>query len=385
MKIALIKRQCSLKIGGSERYCVMLARHLMRQGHAVTVIGEKMDADLLAEIPFIPVPISRWTSSTKNKSFAINAGIAAKKGGFDIVYGLGRAFGVDAVRVTERLQAHWINVYYEEGWSRWLQHQNPRHRTLINLEREIYQAESTRRIVTQSTLDRRLLQQYYQIDPAKIRTIPNGIDTNTFHRGVMSQREAVRHELNVPPEASLLIFASMDFEGKGLRTLIEGLTDTRLKSCYLLVLGTGPIAKFKQLATQLGVESRIIFAGRRSGIQNYYGAGDMFVLPTEYEPFPNVNLEAMACGLPVITTRTSGSIDFITAGETGFFLSHRKARDEFVLIVDQYLQENEVARRNMQERCLATAAQFTIERNVASTIQVFEEVISDRYRLRKVG
>jgi len=133
MKIALIKRRCSLRAGGSERYCVNLARQLSKFGHEVTVIGETIDHELANEVDFVPVAVNHLTSWTKNRSFAENSGIAAKRGNFDFVYGLGRAYGVDAVRVTERLQSHWINVYYDNGIVRRLQGINPRHRTLIAL------------------------------------------------------------------------------------------------------------------------------------------------------------------------------------------------------------------------------------------------------------
>jgi UDP-glucose:(heptosyl)LPS alpha-1,3-glucosyltransferase len=187
----------------------------------------------------------------------------------------------------------------------------------------------------------------------------------------------------------------MDFDGKGLRTIIAALADPKLRTCELLVLGTGPIARFKGIAESLGVNSRIHFLGRRNQIERYYGAGDLFVLPTEYEPFPNVNLEAMACGLPVITTRNSGSIDFLEEGQTGYFLSSRQAKEEFVKIVDQFLRLPENVRQSMSSDCARQAATFTIERNVDSSLSVFNEVLSaspssekvshDHHRLRYVG
>ncbi len=112
MRIALVKRRYSLKVGGAERYCVNLARRLTAFGHDVTFIGESIDPELSREVSFVPVTVNRLTSWTKNRSFAENTGRAAREGRFDVVYGLGRAFGLDAVRITDRLQSHWVNVYY---------------------------------------------------------------------------------------------------------------------------------------------------------------------------------------------------------------------------------------------------------------------------------
>src|ERR1700722_15586697 len=188
MRIALVKRRYSLKVGGAERYCVNLARRLTAFGHDVTFIGESIDPELSREVSFVPVTINRLTSWTKNRSFAENTGQAARNGHFDVVYGLGRAFGLDAVRITDRLQSHWLNVYYRNPAYRTLQRCNPRHRTLIGLERTIFHSSNVRRIVTQSRLDRQLVLEYYRIPEEKIRTIYNGVDTSVFHPGVRADR-----------------------------------------------------------------------------------------------------------------------------------------------------------------------------------------------------
>src|SRR5690606_12705146 len=111
------------------------------------------------------------------------------------------------------------------------------------------------------------------------------------------------------------------FEGKGLRSILKALAETRHRDCRLIVLGTGPVRRFEHIAAERGVASRVIFAGRRSDIARFYGAGDLFLLPTAYEPFPNVVLEAMATGLPVMTTTTSGGADILRVGKNGYLIS----------------------------------------------------------------
>ena len=253
MKIALVKRRYSLRHGGSERYCVNLARRLMAVGHEVTVIGERVEDELRGEVDFRPVSVNRLTSWTSNRSFAENCGRAARDGKFDIVYGLGRSFGVDAVRVTERLQSHWVNGYYRHPANRWLQRANPRHRTLIDLERTIYRSAAVRRIVTQSSLDRHLLSRYYGVPDEKICTIYNGVNTSVFHPGVRRGAAQVRDALGILPGVPLLVFASMDFEGKGLRSIFAAMARSRYSSSRLLVLGTGPVSRFRRLAREAGL------------------------------------------------------------------------------------------------------------------------------------
>lgn len=381
MKIALVKRRYSLRHGGSERYCVNLSRGLTARGHDVTVIGESIDDELTGEVDFRPVKVNRLTSWTRNRSFAENCGREAKTGGFDVVYGLGRSLGLDAVRVTERLQSHWLNVYYRNPLNRRLQGLNPRHRTLIGLERTIYRSPEVRRIVTQSRLDHRLVVEYYGVPEDKVRTVYNGVDHAAFHPGLREHRDEIRGRHNIGADDPLLIFASMDFEGKGLRTILESIRDSRHRGARLLVLGTGPVKRFTRTARDLGVASRVEFAGRRNDIAKYYGAGDLFLLPTAYEPFPNVNLEAMACGLPALTTTTAGGADVIEHGENGWLVSGVDARDEITACIDAHLSLSADAGARMSRRCLETAGRMTVEENVRGTLDVFEEVLREKFRV----
>lgn len=381
MKIALVKKRYSLRHGGSERYCVNLSRRLQQSGHDVTIIGETIDDELKDDIDFIPIATSNWSSWSRNQSFAEGCQSAVKQNRFDIVYGIGRSYGLDAVRVTERLQSHWLNVHYRNPVRRSLEQMNPRHRTLINLERDIYQSKSVFCVVTQSQLDRQLVQKYYNIPEEKIRTIYNGVDTNQFHPGVREQASDVYSELNLDPENPLLVFASMDFEGKGLRYLLEGLSRIDNKEAHLLVLGSGPTSKFQKIANAHNVGKRVTFAGRRNDIQRYYGAGDLFLLPTAYEPFPNVNLEAMACGLPVMTTKTSGGADIIREGQNGYLIPDVQSVDEIVECLNQHLSLSTQQTAAMQACCWETAQQLTIDKNTQQTLQMFEEVLLEKFRV----
>ena len=378
MKVALVKKRYSLRQGGSERYCVNLARRLIERGHEVTVIGEQMDDELAGEVGFRKVPVNRLTSWTHNRSFAENAGRIADAGRFDLVYGLGRSFGLDAVRVTERLQSHWLNVNYRGPANRWLQRLNPRHRTLIDLERTIYCSDKTRRVVTQSRLDRQLVQKYYQIPEEKIRTIHNGVDITAFHPGLRTQAAALREEFGLSAEEPLLVFASMDFEGKGLRSILKAVKQTHHQACRLIVLGTGPERRFRRIAEDLNVGNRVIFAGRRNDIARFYGAGDLFLLPTAYEPFPNVVLEAMACGLPVMTTTSSGGADILEAGKNGYLISDVRAVGEMADCLNDYFDLPASARQAMSAHCWNTAQGMTIEKNIEQTLEVFEEVLHEK-------
>jgi UDP-glucose:(heptosyl)LPS alpha-1,3-glucosyltransferase len=382
MRIALVKRRYSLKVGGAERYCVNLSRRLTAFGHDVTFIGESIDPELSREVSFVPVTINRLTSWTKNRSFAENTGRAAREGHFDVVYGLGRAFGLDAVRITDRLQSHWLNVYYRNPAYRTLQRCNPRHRTLIGLERTIFHSSNVRRIVTQSRLDRQLVVDYYGIPEEKIRTIYNGVDTSVFHPGVRADRLALREELGVEPNRPLLVFASMDFRGKGLKSLLRAFQIARIaRVARLAVVGKGSIHLFRRMAESLGVGKSVLFVGHRTDIHRFYGAADLSLMPTTYEPFPNVNLESLACGTPALTTTTAGGADLIEDGKTGYLISNVHAIGEIADRLDSHFSLSSAERARMSDCCWEKARHMTVERNAQHTVELFEEVLREKSRV----
>lgn len=378
MHIALVRRCYSLKKAGAERYCVNLSRQLQKLGHRVTIIGETIDPELRDQIEFIPVQVNHFASWTKNQSFADNVQAVVRQHQFDVVHGLSRTPAVDTFRVTDPLQAHWVNVFYRNPVARFLQGLNPRHRTIFNIERSVFQSPKVRRYITQSKLDSRLLMEYYGVPEEKITRVRNGVDTTQFHLGMRDQGPAVRDEWGIELGQPLLVFASMDFRRKGLGPLLQAVAISRTRDLRLLILGDGDQRTYGRLARHLGIERNVIFAGRQSSMPRFYGAGDLFVLPTIYEPFPNVNLEAMACGTPVVTSATAGGADIIQPGQNGYLLSRHDAVSELAWHIDRHLDLSQGERQVMAEHCWRTAQGMTVEQNARNTIRVFEEVIREK-------
>ena len=397
MHIALVRRQCSLKKAGAERYCVNLFRGLQRLGHRVTVIGEGIDDELKKEVEFLPVSVNALTSWTKNRSFAENCEKLVRSRRFDIVHGLSRVTGLDTYRLTDPMQTHWVKVWYRNPVSRWFQQLNPRHRAIFELERKLYRPTGVRRVIVQSKLDARLLVEYFGVDESRIRRIVNGVDTQVFCPQARIERAAVRVDLFrqfaaadcgnklrpmssslTPDDTPLLVFASMDFRRKGLDTLLAALAKVKERETRLLVLGAGDIARYRRLAKFHGVANRVLFAGRQSSMERFYGAADLFVLPTIYEPFPNVNLEAMACGTPVITTASAGGADLIEPGRNGFIIPDAWSVQALAEQIDHYLALPISVKSKMSDACWQIASKLRVEDNARQVVEVFEEVLREK-------
>ena len=386
-----------MKKAGAERYCVNLFRGLQKLGHRVTVIGEAIDDELQDEVEFLPVAVNKLTSWTKNRSFAENCAKLVRLHRFDVVHGLSRVDGLDTFRLTDPMQTHWVKVWYRNPISRWLQHLNPRHRAIFELERRLYQPAGVRRVIVQSKLDAKLLTEYFNVDESRICRIVNGVDTQVFHPGVRIDRAQIRDAVfrqfrglrtvsktssiggtQNTDDSPLIVFASMDFRRKGLDSLLMALALLKNRDTRLLVLGAGDITGYERQAKTLGVANRVLFAGRQSAIQRFYGAGDLFVLPTIYEPFPNVNLEAMACGTPVITTATAGGADIIEHGRNGYVIPDAWSVNLLAEMIDHHLNLSSTAKQTISDHCWRIASQLRVEDNARQMANLFEEVVREK-------
>ena len=174
-----------------------------------------------------------------------------------------------------------------------------------------------RRIVAISERVRQQLKQYYHVPDERIVTIPNGINLARFNPRNAQSRADVRRGFGVPPDVPLVLFVGSQYRLKGLEFAIRALVEMKTKAC-LLVVGNDRTAPFKRLAEQLGVSDRVIFAGARTDLPRIYPAADAFVLPTLYETFALVCLEAMASGLPVLASPVGGIEDYLRDGVNGF-------------------------------------------------------------------
>jgi UDP-glucose:(heptosyl)LPS alpha-1,3-glucosyltransferase len=110
-----------------------------------------------------------------------------------------------------------------------------------------------------------------------------------------------------------MLFVGSGYERKGLPTLLRALAQMRRQDAQLWVVGRDKQeAVMRSLAQTLGVDSRVMFLGGQTDVRPFYGAADLFVLPTRYDPLPNAALEALACGLPLVTTGNCGAAELLS-------------------------------------------------------------------------
>lgn len=322
MRLAFIKKKFSIH-GGAERYLQTLIRHLKKAGHEIHIVANQWTDE--EGITFHKTSILPLGSFLSTLTFNINARFTVHSLRFyDCVISLERTTCQDIYRAGEGCHAEWLKIrsMIEPFYKNLSFKINPLHLALLNLEKELFR--NTSLIIANSRMVKEQIMKHYAIPDERITIIYNGVDLKKFTLENKTRwRNAVRKTLNIPEDSNILLFVGSGFERKGLRILIDAVS--LLKKDYrgnikLLIIGKGDIRKYKTRIETHGIEEDIIFLGPQKDVEKFYAAADLFVLPTLYDPFSNATLEAMASGIPVITTKNNGVAELIEKGGGGLIM-----------------------------------------------------------------
>jgi UDP-glucose:(heptosyl)LPS alpha-1,3-glucosyltransferase len=233
-----------------------------------------------------------------------------------------------------------------------------------------------RRIVAVSERVRSQLREYHNVPDELIVTIPNGINLARFAPLDANARTQARRSLGVANDVPLVLFVGNQYRLKGLEFAIRALAEMKTYAA-LLVVGSDTATPFKRLAEKLDVSHRVIFTGGRSDLPTIYPAADAFVLPTLYETFALVCLEAMASGLPVLASPVGGIEDYLRDGENGFHI--KRDPTDIALKLDRILNDPTLHAR-IRKQGLATAENYAWDKIAKQYLVLFDELIAERAR-----
>ena len=296
---------------------------------------------------------------------------------FDIIHSMERILYQDIYRASDGIIPVHLKQLYANPTTRWLKSIGPRRLALAYLEKKIFLERGCKIIVTNSHLVKSHIIQYYHVHPERIKVIYNGINTDRFCLDVRKEyRNRIRKIHGIREEEILLLFISNDHKRKGLMNLLKAIHQSGKMGIKLMVLGKDTEKPYVQWAEKNILGKKILFLGPKENVQRYYAASDIFVLPTLYDAFANVCLEAMACGLPVITTRNNGASELIQDGEQGFVLKGQGPDELAGRIAALKLP---IDRIRMGEKGAKKAKGFTIEKHVSEVLKLYDRVRRQDY------
>lgn len=295
--------------------------------------------------------------------------------------------------VAERLQQQWphapiVHMFHTLGHMKNLIAQDAGERAPQDrLDGEARVVQIADRLIAATPAEERQLLEYYTADAAKIRVIPPGVDLSRFRP--IDQKEAKR-KVGIPCGNANILFVGRIEPLKGVDTLLRAMSILQerhpeaIQETCLAIVGGDPwrddldteMARLQQLRTDLGIHNLVTFLGAKDQdvLPYYYAAAEMVVMPSHYESFGMVALEAMAMGTPVIASEVGGLAHLVQPGVNGF---HVPSRDPEALAARiLVLLTNKPLRQQLGEQARAHTKQYSWESITARMIEVYQEVAS---------
>lgn len=317
MKIAIIRQRYN-PYGGAERF-VSRALTALSQQRSVTLhlIARKWEP--IKGIHFHACNPFYLGRLARDLGFAFFACKTAQKLNVDLIQSHERLCCCDIYRAGDGVHREWLKQRSRQMnlLTGLLLQANPYHLYLKLAERKMFEADRLRAVICNSQMVKDEILSYFRIAEHKIHVIPNGIDTQTFHPDLKQGRANLREQWNIPIDTPVYLFVGSGYQRKGLKQTLQAFA--LVQQGYLLIVGYDKHEqRYRTLAKQLNLGKRVLFLGSQADVKPFYAISDVLVLPTLYDPFSNAVLEAMACGLPVITSLKSGAAEILTDGVSGF-------------------------------------------------------------------
>jgi UDP-glucose:(heptosyl)LPS alpha-1,3-glucosyltransferase len=394
MRLAINFQNVDPDRGGAETYVVDLCRRLLRAGHSVDLYAERWrDGTLPPELGCVPVPVAGRTKMERIFSFGWNSEELLREADHDCSVGFVNTWHHDVLIPQGGVHGGSLAANakrYPDGVARGLyllgKMANPKFWSYRAIERKQYDLERSSRYVAVSRMVMGHLQQYYQVPKSRIHVIPNAIDAGRLE---VSQPAAVRcrfrNALGLAPGDLVGLFVGHNYWLKGLKPLLHTLAERKrrrpgARAIKLVVCGGRSVGPFRRMTRSLGLDDSVRLVGFYDDVRDAYHGSDFFVSPTYYDPCSLVVFEALACGLPVITTACNGAGELMTDGREGYVVTAPDALGELTAALEHMADDE--ARAAMSVHARALGREQSLDRHVERLVKVFETAASARFKSR---
>ncbi len=367
MKVAIIRRRIHPH-GGVEGYGLRLIRGLKARGLEVGVLAEQYEPE--EGIKFHPVKTGPFTLTPGPVLFNRCCQKILEKEKFDLVHSLERTWPQDIYRAGEGCHAEFIKTLQLK------ERLNPKHLLTLYTEKKTFLFSSY--IMANSERVKREIMAHYGIPEERIVVIYTGVDTDRFNPEKASRlRKDACKKMNLNDDDLNILFVGSGFRRKGLGFLLKALARVLKQSQFkLLVAGKGNFRPYIKLADSLGIGQRIKFLGLVKDIDPLYASVDLLVLPSIYEPFSNACLEAMACGIPVVTTRANGVSEILESGLNNLIIENPYNTEEIAHKIKIFASRD--VRRAVSLKVHELARKFSFSRHMDEVLELYEKTLKQK-------
>lgn len=394
MRVALVIEHFDAARGGAETSTFEMAGLLADAGEDVTVltsgrpgvrtIGESPRAFRVEALAAVG-----WSRARRTRAFLEAAERRVSGGAFDVVHAVTPLRVADVYQPRGGTYLETIRRSVERGPSagrllrRLARGMNFRQRLLLRVERELLARRPPPVVAAVSRYVReQTLEAAPGFPPDRVRVVFNGVEIAPLSaREAAERRAAERGALRLGPDTPLAVLAAHNFRLKGVAELIRALAVSP-KEIVAAIAGRDRAAPYERLARRLGVADRVRFLSPRRNMAALFAVADVLVHPTWYDPCSRVVLEALCCGLPVLTTRFNGAAEAIEEGRTGLVIDRPDNIPALAAALEAAFAPE--IRAEARSRAAAERERLSMRRHVAELMGLYGEVTSGR-RLRVAG
>jgi UDP-glucose:(heptosyl)LPS alpha-1,3-glucosyltransferase len=360
--VILLKSHLSKK-GGAEKYTWRIAHALAQKGKQVTLLS---NGPVFApeEMRVVSFPLSPRFSFRFVENFDRCCSDYVKKNPASLVLGLDRNRFQTHLRASNGVHAAYlVHRRAHDGLFKRLSHRlNPLHQNLLSIERESFEHKALNALIANSEMVKREILSFYDVDPHKIKVVHNGVEwqeSSLAFNAWRHTKQSLLSQFNLPSSAFHFLFIGHNYQRKGLEPLMRGFSLLKDKEVHLSVIGKEKnCAYFHKLAKQLGIDKRISFFGARSDISSFYQLADSLVIPSFYDPFANVTVEALAMGLFVVSSKANGGHEVLTPN-TGVAIGELSQTESVHACLQQALKRPKTWKSSVEIRESVRALDFS--------------------------
>tara|TARA_B100000315_G_scaffold93715_1_gene86175 strand:- start:326 stop:1060 length:735 start_codon:yes stop_codon:yes gene_type:complete len=240
---------------------------------------------------------------------------------------------------------------------------------ILKLEKHIFEGGQCKKIIAISEMVKRDILKHYCLPTDKVEVVYNGVRLDRFHPDNKRRyRNEVRKRIGVLGDVVMILFVGSGFERKGLEYLVRAVELLGCENWRLVLVGKGDWNHYLRFVSEQ-TRKKIITLDPVDNVETLYAAADLFVLPSIYEPFGNANLEALASGLPIVTSQNTGAAEIITPKKEGMVVED-PANPEAIAEAIGYLMDSKV-REPMGKFARLLAERFTQKRNAEAMLKIY--------------
>lgn len=391
MRVALVAEQVDARRGGAETSTLEMARNLARLGLDVTVVaaGEPDESQrVLAAAGGYAlrcVPVRGVTRAMRTRDYLQSAARLVRAEPFDIVHAIVPCAAADVYQPRGGTYGETIrrsNVLVRNRLTRmirsYVRRMNWRQQYLLTSERRLLGGAAPPHVAAVSSyVADQVRRDFPHFPPDRLHVVFNGVDIAPLApEAQRAARDAWRQRLGISPATPVVLFVAHNFRLKGLETLVQACAASEMQRAdaprwMLVIAGRDHPGRYEQLAIKLRIDRRIRMIGDSTPMRELYALADVLAHPTWYDPCSRVVLEALVCGLPVVTTTCNGAADALERGVTGEVIEPGDAAGlcaaiERVLVADQ--------RANVLARLPQLQNRLAMQRHTRELLALYEHI-----------